>query len=343
MVNKKKSNINLLDCTLRDGGYVNDFNFGKDNINKIINRLSTTNVELIEIGFLKNNQHSEDQSIFNSVSEAELLLTNTPPHQQYCLMIRPDWYNINNLEKCAGKIKSLRFAFHYEDLELTLHQAEVARSYGYKIFFNPVNVLSYSHDQLRQILHTLNQFKPEGIYIVDTFGSMLPSDLRDLYPIFNAELDADVALGLHLHENLSIALAIAINFIDLVDNTRQVYIDSSVLGIGRVPGNLCTELIMNYLNTIQGETYNLTGVYELIDAPIADIKKTNPWGYIPAYAVAGFNKTHRSYAEHLLQKPNLSTSDVVVILNKIQSKEDREEFNEELIEGLCVEFLTNTK
>ncbi len=343
MVIKQKSNINLLDCTLRDGGYVNDFNFGKDNISKIINHLSTTNVDLIEIGFLKNGKYREDFTIFSTVSEAELFLTNAPSDQHYCLMIRPDWYDISNLEKCTGKIKSLRFAFHYEDLELALHQAEIARSYGYSVFFNPVNVLSYSHDQLRQLLHTLNQFKPEGIYIVDTFGSMLPSHLRNLFPIFDEELDNEVALGLHLHENLSIALALAIDFIELVGNTRRVYIDCSVLGMGRVPGNLCTELIMNYLNIVQENVYDLTGVYELIDAPISDIKKTNPWGYIPAYAVAGFNKTHRSYAEYLLQKPHLSTADVISILNKIQSKVDREEFNEKLVEKLYTEFLTNTK
>ena len=173
-ITEQGSNVKLLDCTLRDGGYVNDFNFGKANINKIINRLSTTNVDIIEIGFLKNGKYTEDQSIFNSVSEAELLLTDTPSHQQYCLMIRPDWYDIANLERCVGKIKSLRFAFHYDDLELTLEQAKIARSYGYSVFLNPVNVLSYSHTQLRQLLKTLNEFKPEGIYIVDTFGSMLP-------------------------------------------------------------------------------------------------------------------------------------------------------------------------
>ena len=67
VIKENKTNIKLLDCTLRDGGYVNNFNFGEENINTIVNNLSTTNVDLIELGFLKNGNHSQDQSLFNYV------------------------------------------------------------------------------------------------------------------------------------------------------------------------------------------------------------------------------------------------------------------------------------
>ena len=63
--------IYLLDCTLRDGGHVNNFNFGKENIQKIVNGLNCTGVDLIEIGFLKNGVHSPNQTLFNLVEEAE--------------------------------------------------------------------------------------------------------------------------------------------------------------------------------------------------------------------------------------------------------------------------------
>lgn len=343
VIKQNKTNIKLLDCTLRDGGYVNNFNFGIKNINKIIDNLSTTNIDIIELGFLKNGDHNLDQSLFNYVCEAERRITNQNTNQQYCLMIRPDWYDISKLEPCTGKIKFLRFAFHYNDLHLMLQQAEIARSHGYEIFFNPVNVLSYSIKELEELLKILNKFKPKGIYIVDTFGSMLPSDLKNIFNIFNNELDKDIAIGLHLHENLSIALALAINFIDMLSVERLAYIDCSIQGMGRIPGNLCTELIMGYLNTLQKDVYNLNGVYDLIDDPISNIKKQIPWGYIPAYSITGFNKTHRSYAEYLLEKPNLSLKDINTILSKIQSKEDREEFNELIVETLYNEFIASIK
>jgi 4-hydroxy 2-oxovalerate aldolase len=343
VMQQNKSNIKLLDCTLRDGGYVNNFNFGEENINKIVNNLSTTNIDLIELGFLKNGNHSKDQSLFNFVSEAEKFTKNIDTDQDFCLMIRPDWYDISKLEKCTGKIKFLRFAFQYNDLDLMLHQAEIARSYGYEVFFNPVNVLSYSDQELKQLLFSLNEFKPKGIYIVDTFGSILPSDLPNIFSTFNQQLDKEIAIGLHLHENLSISLALAINFIDMVKDTRLAYIDCSVQGIGRIPGNLCTELIMGYLNSIQKNCYDLKGVYDSIDHPISSIKKDTPWGYIPAYGITAFNKTHRSYAEYLMEKPNLSLQDINKILSKIESKVDREEYDESVIQQLYIDFLTNSK
>lgn len=340
---QENSTLKLLDCTLRDGGYVNNFDFGKDNIRSIANKLSTTGVDLIELGFLKNGEHSPDQTLFNYVHEAEDLIGDVTSDQNFCLMIRPDWYDITKLQQCTGKIKFLRFAFHYSDIELTLEQASVAKSLGYEVFFNPVNVLSYTQQELKQLLRTLNAFKPRGIYVVDTFGSMLPSDLREVFSVFAKELDPDIALGLHLHENLSISLALAINFIEMLDNSRPAYIDCSIEGMGRIPGNLCTELIMGYLNMARGGSYDLKGVYQLIDNPISQIKKSIPWGYMPAYAITAFNRTHRSYAEYLLGKQDLSLQDIDTILNNIQSKNDREEFDKSIAERLYEEFLIGRK
>jgi 4-hydroxy 2-oxovalerate aldolase len=343
VIKQKKSNFKILDCTLRDGGYVNDFNFGEKNIHKIVNGLYSSNVDIIELGFLTNDPSTSDRTIFNSVSEAEKYVENINTDQEFCLMIRPDWYDISKLEKCTGKINTIRFAFHYEDLKLTLQQAEIARLHGYEIFFNPVNVLSYSENELKELLGSLNEFKPKGIYIVDTFGSILPIDLQNIFLIFDNELDKDIALGLHLHENLSISLALAINFIDLIKDSRPAYIDSSILGMGRIPGNLCTELIMNYLNLTQEKQYNLEEIYQLIDNPISEIKKSIPWGYMPAYAITAFNKLHRSYAEYLMEKSDLTLKDIDIILNKIKSNKDRENFNKSIIEKLYNEFLIEFK
>ena len=63
--------IKILDCTLRDGGYVNNFEFGEDNISKVINGLYHSKVDMIELGFLKNGSHSKSQTLFNYVSDAE--------------------------------------------------------------------------------------------------------------------------------------------------------------------------------------------------------------------------------------------------------------------------------
>ena len=329
MVNKH--NIELLDCTLRDGGYVNNFCFGRENIKHIVNRLSSSGVELIELGFLKDGNHNIDQTLFNKVEEAEFYTQfSNNKNQNYCLMIRPDWYDISNLSSTTGNIKNIRFAFHYKDLDLTLKQANIARDLGYEVMLNPVNILSYTTEELENLLPILNKFGPKCISIVDTFGSILPKDLNKIFNIFHQSISSEIKLGLHLHENLSISLALAIMFIDSMQNVRSGYIDSSVLGIGRIPGNLCTELIMNYFNMNSDKNYDLSKIYDLIDNPISSIKKDEPWGYMPAYAFTGFNKIHRSYAEYLLKKPNITLNQIVNILNNLSSDEERENFDQSI-------------
>jgi 4-hydroxy 2-oxovalerate aldolase len=335
------SNFKILDCTLRDGGHVNDFNFGEGNIKKIIKGLINSNIDLIELGFLMNGNHNKNQTLYNTVSEAEINLQDITTNKEFCLMIRPDWYDINQLEKCTSKVKSIRFAFYQKDLELTLHQARIARNYGYDVYLNPVNVFSYSDAELENILKSLNNFKPKAVSIVDTFGSMLPEDLIKLFKIFSNNLNKDITLGLHLHENLSISLALAIEFIELIGNSRNAIIDSSILGMGRIPGNLCSELIMNYLNIKGIGKYNLSSIYELISDPISEIKNQIPWGYMPAYAITAYLKIHRSYAEYMLEQTRLSLHEMEHILLKIESDEYKDDYNEKLIESLCNEYLNS--
>ena len=333
------SNIKLLDCSLRDGGYVNNFEFGKNNISRIINGLYYSGTDIIELGFLKDGNHNPNQSLFNKVSEAEKYLE-VPEYygQEFCLMIRPDWYDISQLEKCTGKIKNIRFALRPSFLDLTLKQAKIARDYGYEVFLNPVGVTTYSSSELEKLLVAINEFKPKGVYIVDTFGSLLPNSLKSIYKIFNNVLDSDIAIGLHLHENLSIALALVNDFINLVDKSRQIYIDSSVLGIGRIPGNLCTETVMNFLNLTEGFNYNLNEIYKLIDNPISQIRKEVAWGYLPAYAITAFQQMHRSYAEYLMDKPNMNLQNINQILSQITLEKDRKIFNKSLIQSLYQQY-----
>lgn len=326
--------IHVLDCTLRDGGYVNDFDFGSENILKIIESLSMSGIEIIELGFLKNCQNNIDKSIFNKVSDAEKIILNISKNQEYCLMIRPDWFDIDQLEICTGKIKTLRFAFHYKDLELALHQAKIAREKGYLIILNPVNIISYSKNKLEKLLKILNEFSPKGVCIVDTFGSMTIEDLKNIYKTFNLILNRNIIIGLHLHENLSLSMGLASIFIELSKNDREIIIDSSVLGIGRVPGNLCTELILSLLNAKNDKKYDLNNIYSIIVDPIKKIRAEVEWGYLPAYAITASKKIHRDYAEYLNSKNELDLNQIDFILSKIINEKDRNFFNKELIENI---------
>jgi 4-hydroxy 2-oxovalerate aldolase len=151
-------------------------------------------------------------------------------------------------------------------------------------------------------LLALNDLEPDGVSIVDTFGSLLPSDLTTYLSLFTDNLNEKIKLGLHLHENLSLSFALAIQFIRESGPSRDIIIDSSLLGMGRAPGNLPTELIIPFLNKENDKNYDLQFILKTIDEEINPLKKTFKWGYSPEYALTAFNRIHRSYAEYLTEE-----------------------------------------
>lgn len=334
----KKKSIKILDCTLRDGGHVNNFAFGRRQIRTIIECLCLARIDIIELGFLKNITYQPDKSLFSKVAQAEALLEGLPEEQEYSLMIRPDWYDISQLEPRTGRIGKIRWAFHARDLELASHQARHARNLGYEILFNPVNVFSYSEESLQKVLQAINELAPSTVAIVDTHGSMLEQDLLHYHAVFDGVLKAKIGLSVHLHENLSLSFSLAQKFIALTHDRRDASIDASLLGMGRIPGNLCTELIARYVNMYCGGRYDISAIYEAIQDPLAGFKLELPWGYAPLYAETAFRRLHRSYAEYLVGSTDLSVPEALGILTQIVTPKDREDFNQILIEDLVSNF-----
>lgn len=334
------SRIRLLDCTLRDGGHVNDFDFGAAAIGGTVGRLCEAGADIVELGFLKNGGHGGGSTLFSHVDEAQACLPPTPTGTAFSLMIRPDWYDIAQLAPCDGTVAHIRFAFHERDLALTLRQAERARVLGYRVFFNPVNVTGYAPRELEQLLSTLNDFKPDTVSIVDTFGALLPADLDRIAALFFATLAEDIGIGLHLHENLSLSMGLAHQFIERSEPGRRLTLDSSLLGMGREPGNLCTELLMAFLNRCHGRNFALAPIYHALADFIEPIKRRLPWGYMPAYAMTAFDRMHRSYAEYLLGKADLSLVDIHHILSRVTGDDVRAHFDEAVIESLYLDFVS---
>lgn len=308
--------IELLDCTLRDGGHVNNWQFGNARISRILENLNKARVDFIEMGFLRDTDYSNDRSLFSSIEQANKFLDNKEVSSNFSLMIRPDWISFDYLPQ-AKKINTLRWAFYEKDFPLLIKQVEIAKNAGYSIYLNPINVFAYSEDSLKNLLLTLNDLEPDGVSIVDTFGSLLPSDLTRYLSLFTDNLQAKIKLGLHLHENLSLSFALAIQFIREIGSSRDIVIDSSLLGMGRAPGNLPTELIMPFLNNESNKCYNFNSILKTIDEEIKPLKKIFRWGYSPEYAITAFNRIHRSYAEYLTVDLAASLEDVSQVTESV--------------------------
>lgn len=330
-------NIKLLDCTLRDGGYINNWEFGKKTIEKIIKELCWAKVDYIEIGFLRDVKYNENITLFNNLAEVKNVLPHKIGESQIVLQVLHNLYDINKLEKNDGSIGMIRVTFHDYDIDEGLEFCRGIMNKGYRCFCNPINIMGYSDSEIIELVEKVNRMKPHGFAIVDTFGSMHVNDLLRIYLLIENHLDSSICIGIHLHENLSLAYALAQKFIEIRNTKRNCIIDASLLGMGRVPGNLCLELIANYLNEKFEQSYNLNEILEIIDNYIIGIKRKHSWGYAPEYALSAKYNLHRNYSEYLMDKGKLRIKDINFILSMIENNK-KTTFDSKYIEQLYDDY-----
>ncbi len=328
----------LLDCTLRDGGYINDWNFGFHTIKDIIRELVNSQVDYVEVGFLRNCEYDREKALFNNCAEIAPILPEKRGNTMFTALALHNKYDISKLEPYDGKtIEAIRVTFHDYDIDEGLTFIQGAIEKGYKVFCNPINIMGYSDDMILKLLKKVNEIQPYAFSIVDTFGSMMKSDLQRIYSLVEHNLDESIIIGLHLHENLALSYSLAQEFIAMKASGRQSVIDASMLGMGRVPGNLCLELIMDYMNKAQGGTYDVNPVLDSIDDHIAQLKQIEPWGYSTAYALSAKYNLHRNYAEFLLSKGRLRAKQINQILASIDDNK-KTAYDEAYIESLYEGF-----
>ena len=332
------TNIKLLDCTLRDGGYINDWNFGYHTIKSIIRQLVDSQVDYVEIGFLRNCEYNKDKALYNNCQEIFPVLPEKKGNTIFSAMALHNKYDIDKLENYDGRtIEALRVTFHDYDIDEGLAFIKRAKEKGYKVFCNPINIMGYSDEMILELLAKVNRLQPYAFSIVDTFGSMMKSDLLRIYSLVEHNLDKSIVIGLHLHENLALSYSLAQEFVTMKASERKSVIDASMLGMGRTPGNLCMELIMDYMNRTQGTVYDVNPVLDGIDDHIARLKQLEPWGYSTAYALSAKFNLHRNYAEFLLGKGRLRAKQINQILASIDEKK-KTAYDEAYIEELYQKF-----
>jgi 4-hydroxy 2-oxovalerate aldolase len=323
--------IKVLDCTLRDGGYVNDWMFGNDNISAIIDNLGKANIDVVECGFLTNKK-SNQQSLHNNVN-----LRFTKYSSEHVLMLNYGEYDCSTLpNKSESLIDGIRVAFHKKDLDAALVDCKTIKNRGYKVYVQPMVSVSYTDIEFINLIEKANELNPYAFYIVDSFGVMKKNDLMRLYYLIDNNLHKDIHIGYHAHNNLQLAYSNAQAFVS-IHTTRTLICDSSVYGMGRGAGNLNTELFTEYLNEKFGTSYNNKYVIQIIDEILNNIYKSTPWGYSLAYYLSAINYCHPNYATHLSDKNTLNADDISKIMSMI-SDDKKNNYDASYIEKLYVEY-----
>lgn len=342
----KLKKIKILDCTLRDGGYINEWHFGFENIKKIINKLNQSNIDIIECGFLRDDdiETSKDYSNYKSFedlinADKDLFKTN----KEYTLMMLAEKYDTKNLvNKNQNYINTIRLAFHKRDMKKAIKMAKEIQEKGYNLFLQPTATMRYTDDEIIELIKICNEeIKPKSLAIVDTFGEMISDNIIHYTKLFDEYLDENISLSFHSHNNLQTAYSNAILFIENVKKEREIVIDSSIYGMGRGAGNLCTELIVDYMNKKFEKKYNLFPLLEVVDNILSDIKKTNYWGYSLEYYLSAINHCHPNYCIYFSNKKTLTTHDLAKIVELI-SENKRIDFDKDYAEELYYSYNNKT-
>ncbi|EFV1646598.1 4-hydroxy-2-ketovalerate aldolase, partial [Campylobacter upsaliensis] len=300
--------------------------FGKEKIRQIITGLIEANIDIIEVGLLQNHQCGVDFSIFNSIDFVDQCLSIIEKkNSKFSLMLRTDRVDFNKLAK-SPKVDFIRIALYQEHLNDIKRYGEKAKELGYEIIFNPIAITKYSPNEIQFLIKTLEELKPYGISLVDTFGSFTLNEFEKVLKIFDENLSPNITLGIHLHQNLNLALSLAAKATKLIIN-RDLIIDSSLSGMGRVPGNLQSELFANYLNQNFNHQYNIEKLLSLT-ALIEEFKILNRWGYNPIYMYSASLNIDRTYPE-FFEKMGFCIENNLNLQKICKEKGIESKFNEE--------------
>lgn len=313
--------LKVLDVTLRDGGCVNDFNFGQTYMEKILAAQEASGIDVIEMGYIDESRGSESgrTQYINEQVIHQCILKRKKPGVTYVAMMDYGKFDIDRLQpRTEQSIDGIRLAFHKKNRLDVIELGRKIIEKGYQFYVQPMITLRYSDAELLELIELINTELPDasGFYIVDTFGEMRPNDMSRLLNFVDHNLLPSMTLGFHSHNNLQMSYSNAISMLQFPTN-RELMLDCSIMGMGKGAGNLNTELLLEHLNLYYGKSYNVSPLLEVIDKVINQLHSEFYWGYAPEYYLSAVNQCTPSYASHFYNKHMLPIDQVGELLSML--------------------------
>ena len=267
--------IRVLDCTLRDGGRIINCDFGKDCIQDIVDSLLDAGIDIIELGFIRNKITYKNGSTFFTNMEQIKEIVKTPGKGEFVLFADFGMFDINALPLYTLEIPitGIRLGFKKGEFDKACNEMKDIISKGYHVYLQDVDTPGYSEEEMLYMISKINEIKPCSFAIVDTYGRMYEEDLIFWFDLINQNLSPDIAIDFHSHNNFQLSFSLAQKIIKAASSTeRDIIIDATLYGMGKIAGNLNTELIVDYLNRQFDKTY-------VIDEKIMKFYQHPSWGY----------------------------------------------------------------
>lgn len=340
-------NIQLLDCTLRDGGFVNDWRFGEKAIVDIVRNLEEAGTEIIEIGFLKNEIYHPDRVIFNDTEQIKKMIGAKRPGVLYAAMgelttplplekLAPaEESGLDVIRMMLWKTKRLPDGRVVDVLDEGFRYCKGLVEKGYRLCIQPVRTNQYSDDEFFAMVHRFSELNPMAIYVVDSWGTQNPEDILHYMHIADRIVPQGVALGFHGHNSMMQVLSIT-QAVLKEGFYHDLIVDASVYGIGRSAGNLHTELIAKYLNEEYQKSYKIMPILRIYEEYIQAIREKEAWGYSIPYLLTATYNCNPAYAKYLSVEKKLGAEAIEYVLTHLSvesriifSKQDADRYAEE--------------
>lgn len=278
----------ILDCTIRDGGLVNNWDFSVEFVQDLYNSLSEAGVEYMEIGYKNSPKllNATEPNPWRFLDDN--FLKEIIPEKKFTKLSalvdigRVDPNDI--LPREESVLDMIRVACYIREVDKGLELVQMFHDLGYETTLNIMALSSVPEHQLIEAFELVKNSPVDVVYIVDSFGSLDPMDIEYQVKKFAAMIP-NKQLGIHTHNNMQLAFA---NTISAMRN-GVTFLDSSVYGMGRAAGNCHTELLLSY---IKKSRYELKPVLGVIEKHMLEMRQKWEWGYIIPYMISGVLNEH---------------------------------------------------
>jgi 4-hydroxy 2-oxovalerate aldolase len=305
-----RKDIRVLDATLRDGGLVNNFNFSDEFVNALYRANVKAGVDYMEFGY-KASKELFDVNKFGKwkfCDEADIRAIVGDNNSDMKIAVMADVgrcdYKKDIIPKKDSVIDMIRVAAYVHQMPAAIEMIEDAKAKGYEVTCNIMAISNAKESDIDQALEMVAQSSVDCIYIVDSYGSLYPEQIRDIADKYMEIADKyGKTIGMHAHNNQQLAFA---NTIEATARGVSL-LDATMMSMGRGAGNCAMELLISFL---KNPKYNIFPVLKFIEQHMIPLKESGlVWGYDIPYLLTGRLNQHPSSAIDYMkeQRENYTT------------------------------------
>ena len=294
--------IKVLDCTIRDGGLMNNHQFSNELVRKVYQAANDAGVDYIELGY-KADESQFPRSEFGpmkfcSEKDIEAVVDGIDKKVKISVMADIGRFDPATIIPCGeSNVDMIRVASYVKDIDKAIDLVNKLNAKGYE---TTINIMAVSHTRERELDEALEQVEKESaanvIYLVDSFGALYSEQIAHLAKKYRERMPSK-EIGIHAHNNQQLAFA---NTIEAIIS-RINFLDGTVYGIGRAAGNCPLELLLGFL---KNPKYDIRPVLNIIGTEFLKIREEIEWGYVIPYMITGSLDVHPRAGMALMKTEN---------------------------------------